>query len=109
MPEENTITTIEKQIEEKTKALLKLKKDIPKMIVLVIGLMFVLPFFPLRKGSLIDQYGFINALLFEAVVFIIAIPLVTMFTLKNMSDEISQLEFDLELKKRLEKLKENDK
>lgn len=109
MSEEYTITTIEKQIEEKTKAYIKLKKDIPKMIVLVIGLMFVLPFFPLRKGSLIEQYGYINALLFEAVVFIIIIPLGTMLTLKNMNEEISQLEFDLELKKRLEKLKENDK
>ena len=108
MPEKNSIKEIEKEIEDKSKALLKLRKDIPKMIVLVIIAMFALPYFPLRKGSLIEQYGYVNALLFEAAVFIIAIPLVTVFTLRNMEQEISQLESDLEIKKRLEKLNEKE-
>lgn len=106
MQEEYTITSIEKQIEEKTKALIKLKKDIPRMIILVIVLMFILPYLPLRNGRLIDQYGYVNALIFEAAVFIIVIPLVTVFTIRKMDEEISQLELDLEIKKRLEKLKE---
>jgi hypothetical protein len=108
MSEENSISSIEKQIEEKTKALIKLKKDIPKMIALVIFAMFILPYFPLRRGRLIDQYGYVNALLFEAAVFIIAIPLVTVFTLRNMEEEIVQLELDLEFKKRLEKINEKE-
>jgi len=108
MPEKNSIKEIEKEIEDKSKALIKLKKDIPKMIVLVIAIMFVLPYFPLRRGSLIEQYGYVNAILFEAAVFIIAIPLVTVFTLRNMEQEISQLESDLEIKKRLEKINEKE-
>lgn len=108
MPEENSIQFIEKQIEEKSNALEKLRKDIPKMIVLVIVVMFALPYIPLRRGRLIDQYGYVNSLLFEVAVFIIAIPLATVFTFKKMNDEISQLEVDLEFQKRVEKLKEND-
>ena len=104
MPEENSIKSLEKQIEEKSKALSKLKKDIPKVIVLVIVAMFALPYFPLRRGRLIDKYGYVNSLLFEAAVFIVAIPLVAVFTLRNMEQEISQLELDLESKRRLEKI-----
>lgn len=108
MPEKNSIKEIEKEIEDKSKALIKLKKDIPKMIVLIIVVMFVLPYFPLRRGSLIEQYGYVNALLFEAAVFIIAIPLVTVFTFRNMEQEIYQLESDLEIKNRLEKINEKE-
>jgi membrane protein YdbS with pleckstrin-like domain len=108
MTEQNSIEAIEKQIADKSKALLKLRKDIPKMIILVIAVMFVLPYFPMRKGSLISQYGYVNALLFEAAVFIIAIPLVTVFTLRKMEQEIYQLERDLEIKKRLEKINEKE-
>ncbi len=108
MTEKNSIEAIEKQIEDKSNAITKLKKDIPKMIVLVIVAMFVLPYIPLRKGRLIDQYGYVNALLFEAAVFITIIPLVVIFTLRNMEQEISQLELDLEHKKRLEKLNEKE-
>jgi hypothetical protein len=101
----NSITSFEKQIEDKTKALTKLKKDIPKMIIIVIITTFILPYIPLRNGRLIDQYGYVNAVLFGAAVFVIAIPLVTCFTIKKISDEITQLEFDLECQKRLEKHK----
>ena len=90
-------------IEERSKAY-----KTNKMIVLVIVAMFVLPYIPLRKGRLIDQYGYVNALLFEAAVFITIIPLVVIFTLRNMEQEISQLEIDLEHKKRLEKLNEKE-
>lgn len=104
MSKSDSIISIEKQIEEKTKSIIKLKKDIPKLIVLVIVLIFILPYFPLKRGRLIDQYGYVNAILFEAAVFVIAIPLVTVFTFKKIKDEISQLEFDLECQKRLDKL-----
>ena len=73
MPEESNIASIEKQIEEKTKTLIKLKKDIPRMIILVIVVMFLLPYIPLKRGRLIDQYGYVNALLFEAAVLVIII------------------------------------
>lgn len=106
MTKTESIIYIEKQIEDKIKAIDKLKKDIPKMILLVIVIMFILPYIPLRNGRLIDQYGYVNAILFEAAVFIIAIPLVTVFTLKKMNNEVLQLENDLECKIRLEKLKE---
>lgn len=108
MPNTESIISLEKQIEEKTKALEKLKKDIPKMIVLVTITMFILPYIPLRKGRLIDQYGYLNALLFEAAVFIIAIPLVLLYTIKKMNDEITQLEFDLKCQKELERIKEKE-
>lgn len=101
MTEKNSIKEIEKQIQDKLNSLTKLKKGIPKMIVLIIVAMFVLPYIPLRKGRLINQYGYVNALLFEAAIFIIIIPLVLIFTQRNMEQEISQLETDLEHKKDL--------
>ena len=76
------------------------------MIILVIVFIFVFPYMPLKRGSLIDQYGYVNALLFEIAVLVIMIPIVWMFTVRKMNEEIYQLEFDLDCQKRLEKVNE---
>ena len=96
---------IEKQIEEKTNLLNKLRKSTLKIILVILATNLVLPYIPLKNGRLIDQYGYLNAILFGAIVYVIIIPIAYYYTISKISEEINQLERDLELQKRIEKLK----
>jgi hypothetical protein len=104
--ENNDIILKEEQIEDKYSGLDKFKLSIPKVVLLVVVTDLVLPYIPLRNGRLINQYGYINGVIFGAIVYILIVPLAILFHIDKIQKEIVDLERDLEILKKLRKLKE---
>ena len=88
------------------KELEKLKADLPKVCLLLIGFLFVLPYIPLRRGQLVEQYGYLNSIIYIAIGYILILPITYISVRNTMINKISNLERDIEQQKRLDKLKE---
>ena len=100
MTENSKIVALEKELNGKIEALEKLKKSWPKVVVLLLVVTFILPFIPLRRGTLESQYGYWGGVLFSACIYFVLTPIIALYTLDKMRREIYDLERNLELEKR---------
>ena len=105
---ESKLILIQKKIEEMEIEFLELKKSIPKYTITLLILVFIFPYFPLRHGSLVTQYGYWNAVIFTAVIFVIVFPLWFYYKINKIKNEITQLENDLEIQKRLAEIERRE-
>jgi len=98
---ENQLIQTEKILDEKNLILEKLSNSKLKLFIFLTLLGPVFQYIPLRKGSLIDNYGFPNGLIYYYIGCVVIIPVVYVLTIEKMYREIDQIEKDLEsLKKR---------
>ena len=94
----NKITTLERELETKSKELIDLKKSIPKQVLLLFAFSFIFPFIPSRKGKLIDEYSYGNAVLFTGIISTLVL-LLGFYHMRKLKKEIFELEMEIDYEK----------
>jgi hypothetical protein len=94
---ENQLKDAEKNLVKKNSEFEKLQNSKLKIFVFLTLLGPIFQYIPLRKGSLIENYGYPNGLIYYYIGCVIIIPIVYHITLDKMSQEIDQIERDIEL------------
>ena len=103
---EDKLQKTEKTLYDKNVILEKTQNSKLKLFIFLLLFGPIFQFIPLRKGSLIENYGFPNGLLYFYIGCAIVIPIAYLLTINNMYREIDQIENDVEmLQKRIEILK----
>lgn len=103
---EDKLQKTEKTLNDKNVILEKIQNSKLKLFIILLLFGPIFQFIPLRKGSLIKNYGFPNGLIYFYIGCAIVIPIAYLLTIKNMYREIDQIENDIEmLQKRIEILK----
>ena len=91
---------IRKDLTDKEKLLEKTQNSKLKIFIFLTLLGPIFQYIPLRRGSLIENYGFPNGLIYYYVGCLIILPIVYYITLEKMSREIIQMEKDIEMLER---------
>jgi hypothetical protein len=91
---------IQKDLTDKEKLLEKTQNSKLKIFIFLTLLGPIFQYIPLRRGSLIENYGFPNGLIYYYVGCLIILPIVYYITLEKMSREIIQMEKDIEMLER---------
>lgn len=97
---EKKLSEARKNLDEKNSTFEKLQNSKVKLFIFLALLGPVFQYIPLRKGSLIDNYGFPNGLIYYYVGCIVIMPIAYYLTLDKMSREIYQIETDIKLLER---------
>lgn len=91
-------------LEEKLKVLPKKNWKILRIIVVCVAVPFIMPYFPMRHGSLAEQYGTRNALIICIIFTAILCPISLYLHFRKLNYEIHATKVDIEYvkKKKLE-------
>lgn len=90
----------ERVLEEQLKKLPKEKWKIWRLIAVGIIMPFVGPFIPMRRGTLAERMGFIDAALLFGAILLVVIPIGCYMHFQKINNQIFEAECDLDNLKR---------
>jgi hypothetical protein len=102
----NQLKDAEKNLDKKNSQFEKLQNSKLKLFIFLTSLGPIIQYIPLRKGSLIENYGYPNGLIYYYIGCVIIIPIAYLLTIDKMSREIDQIERDVESLRRRKEISE---
>lgn len=97
---EETLDTQQKQLEEQLAKLPKKRWGILKLVAVGLISPFILPYIPLRRGTLAERMGYTDAVLLFGLIFIIVVPFACYKHIQKINNQKHDIEFDLQRLKR---------
>ncbi|CAM4400305.1 hypothetical protein [Flavobacterium terrigena] len=104
MNNSNRLLELENQLKSKKEELFKMKNSKLKLFLFLVVFTFILPFIPLKKGTLIEQYGYWGGVLFACVITFGIVPVVCFGVIESSQQKINELERKIEQEKLVQEL-----
>lgn len=97
---EKQLIEAQQRVDKKYSEYEKLRKSKLVLVVFIVLLGPIFQYIPLRSGSLIENYGYPNGLIYYYIGCALVMPIVYLLTLDKMNKEINRMEMDIDLLKR---------